>query len=252
MRPERVLRYLALYGLAVGLGASVSSSCISVNYPTVAFRCNPRQDDNCPESHFCCSDDPAALGSGGEAALPAYAGTGVQDGGEPLFSAANNDLSASGMCVRVDDIPPGAGLQEPAAFGCPIPCNPTWSNAQVRQVCGSGRSCCQTAELAQEDCVLDDGMWRPVTGADIFTDPQLTNWSRGSHETHQDPGAEVCLSRGGGEVSSEVFRSCARQLSVGNQRGYCMDLDGGLCPTNPMTGYVDACTALNQDAEAGT
>ena len=48
MRPMRVLRFLVLNGIAVGLGAVVATSCIDVNYPTVAFRCNPRQSENCP------------------------------------------------------------------------------------------------------------------------------------------------------------------------------------------------------------
>jgi len=48
MRVELLLRFVVLNGLAIGAGALVASSC-TVDYPIVAFRCNPRQADNCPE-----------------------------------------------------------------------------------------------------------------------------------------------------------------------------------------------------------
>ena len=122
MRAQRVISFFALYGVAVGLGAVVATSCINVDYPTVAFRCNPRQSDNCPETHFCCSDDPAAVG--GE--LPGYMGKDIGNA-TPLFSGLNNALGTSGMCVRTEDIPAGSGLLEPNVVNCPIPCNPTWT-----------------------------------------------------------------------------------------------------------------------------
>ena len=100
MRLTSVLRYIALYGAAVGLGATVASSCINVNYPIVAFRCNPRQQDNCPETHFCCSDDPAA--ENGD--LPAFMGKNIS-GSTPYFSGMNNSLGTSGLCVNRDEIP---------------------------------------------------------------------------------------------------------------------------------------------------
>lgn len=247
MRLTSVLRYLALYGTAIGLGATVASSCIGVNYPTVAFRCNPRQQDNCPETHFCCSDDPAAEGG----ALPAYMGKNIA-GETPYFSGANNSLGTSGLCVNREDIPFGGGLQEPAAGNCPIPCNPTWDDGDVAAVCGAGRVCCQTVQLDPLDCVVDpdSGMYRPVTGADIGVryegdGPVITDWSPGAHKTHQDPSGSGCTGIAMGDTDSAAFKDCVAQLTVADQRGFCMRLDvGQVCPTI-QPGYVDACTALN-------
>lgn len=236
MRPHNLLRFFVLNALAVGLGATVASSC-TVNYPTVAFRCNPRQSDNCPDTHFCCSDDPAAVGG----ALPAYMGKAISNGDDPLFSGTNNLLGTSGMCVRTDDIPVGSGLLEPAALNCPIPCNPTWSRDDVDIVCGPTRVCCQTAELEQSDCVSDGGAFRPATGADIFGG--LTQWKPGQHATHQDPNGEGCATFAGtNDTSNPAFRGCLEQLTVANQRGFCMAAAG--CPTAAET-YIDACEALN-------
>lgn len=185
-------------------------------------------------SHRCCSDDPAAFDDG----LPRYAeGTGDA---EPLFSGDDNDRSASGMCVRVEDIPPGSGLPN----GCPIPCNPAWAETAIETVCGVGRSCCQTRKIQPEDCVFADGSWRPATGHDIFTAPQLSNWSSGEHETHQDPGAGGCLGYGGGDVAAEAFRGCARALATAKERGFCMLVEQ--CPSDPSTGYLDACEEINE------
>src|SRR5690606_16888698 len=61
MGREKMLRFLLVNGAALGLGAFVATSCIGVDYPLVAFRCDPAQDSNCPDTHFCCSDDPAAV-----------------------------------------------------------------------------------------------------------------------------------------------------------------------------------------------
>lgn len=238
MRPERVLRFLVLNALAVGLGATVASSCISVNYPTVAFRCNPRQSENCPDTHLCCSDDPAAQGG----ALPAYEGKGVE-GATAIFSGTNNSLGTAGMCVRTDDIPAGSGLIEFAAANCPIPCNPTWDQADKDAICGNTRVCCQTVELDPADCVMgDDGMWRPVSGADI---PDLTNWGPDRHATHQDPGGTGCRTFAGGDMASDLFNDCVSNLSVADQRGFCMALaPSQACPTE-APGYLDACTQIN-------
>src|SRR5687767_1746351 len=142
MRSEQLLRFVLVNGLAVGLGATVATSCIKVNYPTVAFRCNPRQGDNCPETHFCCSDDPSTA----DGELPAYAGK-MMSGSTPLYADDANRAGVSGMCVNRDEIPAGFGLLSAGAANCPIPCNPTWSDADTQDVCGEGRVCCQTVEL---------------------------------------------------------------------------------------------------------
>lgn len=252
MRSANLLRFLALNGIAIGLGASVATSCIGVNYPTVAFRCNPRQQDNCPDSHFCCSDDPAAEGG----ALPAYEGKGIS-GGVPFFSGPNNALGTSGLCVNRDDIPFGSGLQEPAAANCPIPCNPTWEAGDITAVCGDGRVCCQTVEMEQLDCIVDpgDGSYRPVTGNDIGetydNGAVITDWSAGAHATHQDPSGFGCMGFAGNPPQAElagnpVWQDCVANLTVANQRGFCMALGPGqTCPV-AQPGFIDACTALNQ------
>lgn len=235
----KMLRLVLLNGAAMGLGAIVATSCIGVDYPLVAFRCNPKQESNCPDTHFCCSDDPAAANGG----KPNYMGKSIPDGEDPYFSGINNGLGTSGMCVRVDDIA-GQGLIEPAAANCPIPCNPTWDEAWIDDVCGSARVCCQTVELDAKDCVQDPGtgMWRPVNGDDIGT---LTQWRPADHTTHQDPNGSSCLALAAGNSASETFQDCVRQLSVADQRGFCMALGAGqACPTD-QPGYIDACTALN-------
>jgi len=241
MRSENILRFVVVNGLALGIGAAVATSCIKVNYPTVAFRCNPRQPDNCPESHFCCSDDPATAEDG---ALPAYEGKMVSGTtSTPLYSDAANRAGTSGMCVNRDEIPAGIGLLSAAAANCPIPCNPTWSDANIEAVCGELRVCCQTVELGDKDCVLPDGetQWRPVTGADIGSMgvSPVSNWNAVAHNTHQDPNGTVCSTAFG--QGSEEWTQCIRQLSVADQRGFCMGL-GPMqnCPTSLDT-YQDAC-----------
>lgn len=242
MRAEHLLRFVVVNGLALALGAAVATSCIKVNYPTVAFRCNPRQPDNCPDTHFCCSDDPATA----DGMLPAYAGKMI-DGSTPIYSGNANRAGVSGMCVNRDEIPLGFGLMEPEAANCPIPCNPTWTGTQIRDVCGADRSCCQTVELQDKDCVLEDGVgWRPVTGADIgstMVSPQ-TNWNAVAHATHQDPNGTVCLALNGGDKASAGFAECIRHLTVADQRGFCMGIGGNLCPTEDPT-YQDACEIKN-------
>ncbi|MCH9687698.1 MAG: hypothetical protein K0V04_40080 [Deltaproteobacteria bacterium] len=239
-----MLRFGLVNGAAVGLGAVVATSCIGVDYPLVAFICEPRQENNCPETHFCCSDDPAAPGG----VLPDYVGKGIgvdddpAPSAAPFFSGANNSLSTSGMCVRVSDIP-GQGLMEPTAVDCPIPCNPTWEESWIRDVCGETRVCCQTVAMEAADCVQgSDGAFRPVTGADI---PALTSWTPGQHATHQDPNGDGCLGLAGGSNTSPVFADCVAQLSVANQRGFCMSLGANqTCPT-AQPGFIDACTQRN-------
>jgi len=238
----RVLRFLVLNGIAVGLGAVVATSCIDVNYPTVAFRCNPRQSDNCPSTHFCCSDDPAAVNG----QLPAYqTATGPGEGGVPYFSGGNNALGTQGMCVRTGDLPSGAGLFEAAAANCPVPCNPTWSDGDKETVCGTDRVCCQTVEIEPEDCIQDDdGNWRPATGADVLSGS--SNWAPARHVTHQDPGGQGCSTFAmSSDVNNAEFAGCLEQLSVADQRGFCMALQPGqACPVD-VEGYMNACEQIN-------
>jgi hypothetical protein len=208
------------------------------------YACDPsRGKDACHEAHFCCSDDPAARGG----ALPDYANREI-DGAEPLFSGLNNAVGRTGMCVRVEDIPAGAGLVDPGAESCPIPCNPTWTDEEVWEVCGEGASCCQTVELAESDCVLDEqtGCYRPARGDDIVErgDP----WDKSAHDTHQDPGLNGCADLAAdGSVEPE---DCYRQLTVADQRGYCMFLNTSMGETCQFDaeGYLSACDRLNLDA----
>jgi hypothetical protein len=242
MRPQHVLRFLLLNGLAVGLGATVATSCIAVNYPTVAFRCDPRQGDNCPDSHFCCSDDPSTA----DGALPAYVGKNIPGSSTPLYADTANRAGTSGMCVNTDDIPAGQGLLDPAAANCPIPCNPKWDAGDVAAVCGPARVCCQTVELEDKDCVQEDGVWRAVSGADIGDGDVVpaTNWNNVAHATHQDPNGTVCAAVSGG-AGTAAFAECITHLSVADQRGFCMGLQAGQqCPTTQPT-YVNACAAKN-------
>ena len=178
-------------------------------------------------------------------------GLGISDGAKPYFSGENNGLGVSGMCVRTDDIVPGQGLAEIAALNCPIPCNPTWDAAWIDDVCGTSRVCCQTVELEPKDCVVDpdSGMYRPVSGEDIGASNGaggvITEWKPGSHSTHQDPNGSSCLALAGGDRNNPTYLDCVRQLTVADQRGFCMALGAGqLCPTE-QAGYVDACTKLN-------
>ncbi len=208
------------------------------------IRCNPRTQSG-DGAYMCCSDDPAAAGG----ALPAYDGKGI-NGDIPLFSGANNDLGTWGVCVKTEEIPAGTGLAEPAAANCPVPCNPTWDAASITAVCGDGRVCCQTQELQPSDCVQDvlTGEYRAVTGLDIgVSNPDgsvVTDWSQGAHATHQDPSGAGCLQFSGGS-EGPAFEDCVAQLSVADQRGFCMALGAGqTCPLDQPS-YIDACEALN-------
>ncbi|MBL4689256.1 MAG: hypothetical protein JKY37_31980 [Nannocystaceae bacterium] len=197
--------------------------------------CNPRTSGD--GTWKCCSDDPAAEGG----APPNYVQKNIEGGATPYFSGPNNGSGTSGLCVNTGDIPAGSGLQEPAALNCPIPCNPTWQRDEVDVVCGVARVCCQTRELQVEDCVQgpDDAAPRPVTGADIGA---LTDWNAGAHATHQDPAGTGCTGLAGGDQSSPVFTDCIAQLTVANQRGYCLAMaPGQACATAAPT-YIDACS----------
>jgi len=239
MRADRLLGFVVVNGLAVGIGAMVAASCATLVYPTVAFRCDPAVGvaDACPETHYCCSDDPATM----TGALPKYTGKANIEGSEPpLFAGNNNPLSRSGMCVNLLDIPPGDGLQEPNAPNCPLPCNPTWSRAEIDLVCGEARECCQTTAVTANDCVEDASGWRPVTGQDI---PTLTDWSGLAHDTHQDPNGTGCQTHADGARSGPVFESCIGQLAVADQRGFCIVLEPGT--TCPADAYENVCELID-------
>lgn len=236
-RPPAPPRWLASLGIARAMGGStlglvlgclVGWGCDPIGLPLVSFRCQPNADTwiRCPESYRCCSDEGAFLGS------PEMR----------LFAGTNNDLSESGMCVH-------EGLEDSAAVvdGCPVPCNPTWSAELVAEACGSPEVvCCQTVELHEDDCVFDgaEGRWRPADGRDAEASLDGgRGWVPTANSTHQDPdfvGCELIA----GDRSSPRFRECVRQLGTANQRGYCMGLQAGQCPTDAAD-YVDACEAMN-------
>lgn len=228
-------RVLLLHGSAFGLGALVATSCLEPNLPVVAYRCNPRQANNCPNNYFCCSDDASAAGGG----LPAYAGR--QGSATPFFSGFNNALSTSGMCVDTDTVG-AAGLLDPGAEGCPVPCNPNWDRGDLDSICGELAVCCQTVELGLKDCVQSGSTWRPVTGGDIGS---LTNWSPGEHDTHQDPGGIGCLQYAGGQENND-YRDCLDHLTAADQRGFCVALAPGETCGTFRPEYVDPCECINQ------
>jgi hypothetical protein len=100
--------------------------------------CRPDEDGSNENSYYrCCSDDPAFVGP-------------------------DNAMSSSGMCVHVEDIPPGSGV---GPLNCPVACNPLASAADIELTCGPSRICCQTRELLPEDCVRDEATdrWRAPT-----------------------------------------------------------------------------------------
>lgn len=242
---RRISNVLVLSIVGLWAGAWIGVSC-TVDYPTVAFRCNPQQADNCPQTHFCCSDDPSAEGGG----LPAFIGQDISGAQAPYFAGSNNALGTQGMCVRTEDLSGAAALAEPAAAGCPIPCNPTWAADEIATVCGASRQCCQTVPLEPADCVLDDGVWRAVRGSDIGETTEsgtpVTTWLPADHATHQDPRGNACLRIAMNDAESEVFADCVGQLSVADQRGFCLGLGADqACPTADPT-FTDACAALNE------
>lgn len=205
-----------------------------LGFPEAA--CNPRSS-GMGESR-CCSDDPAAVGG----ALPAYQNSAVTNAEAPYFSGNNNGIGTSGMCVRTGELPAGSGLSESAAADCPTPCNPTWVASDMTAVCGADRVCCQTREVQPEDCVRDgDATWRPATGDDVLGG--ITDWSSGRHATHQDPGGVGCVQLNGD--TGDAFFECVAELSVADQRGFCMALQpGDACP-HTAPDYLDACEQIN-------
>ncbi len=268
----RLLNILLGHATVFGIAALLSSSC-SVNYPVTAFRCSPGgTDPNCPsdggEAYLCCSDDPAALrlSTIDELVTPNYQGRGGE--GTPIFSGGNNPLSKSGMCVREGSVPISGALADVNAQGCPVPCNPTWSNGDIQAVCGPNTICCQTVEIEPEDCVLDTtagdaGCWRPATGFDIegVGTQALSNWGGTAHKTHQDPSGTNCQMFVAGLppdvlaaqnlTAQQVQAACYRRLTVANQRGFCLGGAGvALCPL-AQPAYRDACEQRN-DIEGRT
>jgi hypothetical protein len=263
----RLLNILLGHTVVFGIGVFISSAC-TVIYPTTAFRCSPFEPDNCPtiggDVYQCCSDDPAALllteGGISSFVTPNYQGRGGE--GTPLFSAGNNPLSKSGMCIKVGSVAPAFALADLNAQGCPVPCNPTWSNTDVAAVCGAGTFCCQTTELHPLDCVFDpndgdNGCFRPVTGDDIMGvgSNDFTNWGGTAHATHQDPSGSNCEVFVGGLQGTGVLtgsltpqlvlNECYKRLTVSNQRGFCIGGPGVAgCPL-AQPAYRDACEQQN-------
>lgn len=244
------------------VGAACFATACDPSYAITSFRCDPR-NPACPSDQFgtgtyvCCSDDAAALDLDDPtaAALPGYLGK--SGNGTPLFSGSNNHLSRSGFCIDTSKVPPSAAIQDAGpGQGCPLPCNPTWSSADVTTVCGGGTVCCQTVEIGELDCGLDpslgaSGCWRPVTGGDIKGlegGLEVSNWSSSDHDTHQDPAGKGCtdfVTAAGG--NQQLLSQCFRRLGVADQRGFCQS---GTCPlTDPA--YRDACERKN-DAEGRT
>jgi len=254
-------KFFVIPAAAFVVGASAAISCISVDYPTVAFRCNPRLTDACPEGFTCCSDDPSAQSDDpatptANGNLPAYlnrVNEATPGFGVPLFSGLNNTRGTSGMCVDTGRVGAGAGLFE---NGCPVPCNPTWEPGEVQAVCGAGTMCCQTVELTADDCVFDQavnggaGGYRPLNGADAVSgSPPGSTWTPGG--TKQDANGfrgctEFATDPVTGMVNGTILLDCANQLTVANQRGFCLGGDPTrVClPSQPQPGYLDACQQL--------
>lgn len=227
-------------------------------------RCDPSEPDPCAEfggEHSCCSDDPAAIDFGDLSAfvLPQYQGRDGQ--GTPFFSGGNNRLSRSGACVDSSSVTPGEALVDMKAQGCPVPCNPTWDNAEITALCGNGARCCMAQEIQPQDCIFDSaiGCWRPVTGRDItgFGGADATTWAPNEHATHQDPGGTNCTLFAEGIpatlftdyniTQSDLLLACYHRLTVANQRGWCSNSLGlDTCPYEDPA-YVDACEQLNLD-----
>lgn len=236
-RLKTVLTYAALFCV----GSVTSVACFEPELGNPSIRCNPAQaaklgESGCPEGQTCCSDDPATV----RGKIPNYFMDGVNNDkyGTPLFSDLNNSLSTQGMCVTL-------GFESPLINGCPTPCNPTWPEAVLNEICGPNVQCCQTQELdPAKDCILDGDRWRAATGKDVLA--QRSGWG-GQHTTNQDPNATGCkLFATGtpgaepmGKAQEDAFLDCIEQLSVANQRGFCYSFG---CPC-----IEDVCEQKNPD-----
>jgi hypothetical protein len=265
----RLANILLGHTVVFGVAITISSSC-GVIYPATAFRCSPFAGaEACPtegkKEYQCCSDDPAAIllteTGVDDFVTPNYLGRGGD--GTAMFSAGNNPLSKSGMCIEKLSVAAPFALAEANAAGCPVPCNPTWSTSDIAAVCGAGIFCCQTTELEAKDCVLDpslgdNGCFRPVTGSDIgiIGTTNLSSWAGDEHATHQDPSGLNCEVFVAGLLPSgvlaqqnlepeDVLEQCYRRLTVANQRGFCIGGPGVFgCPLAQPT-YIDACEQQN-------
>lgn len=214
-------------------------ACCDCWEPTIESPCAPNGNDSCPESHQCCSDDPTTL----DGRLPDY-GRGLPDVSDPIFAAGGNFRGSSGVCVNTDEVPSGLSLDAP--LRCPLPCNPTWPDTDIEAVCGEGAACCQTVSISAEDCVLDptSGRWRPAAGQDALASLSGGDlWKPTTNSSHQDPDFDACAELADADRTSAIFSDCVGQLSVANQRGFCMQLEGGECPlpADPST----RCDELN-------
>lgn len=160
------------------------------------------------------------------------------DYGDPLFSGANKLAQWLGSVRRV------GAFDSPFPSGCAVPCNPTWDADTLLEIGGTGSTCCSYTQVDPNvDCVLDDGVWRAVTGEDI---PDLSQWGP-QHSTNQDPHGENCMSyaSGGWRFDQAVYDDCVAQLTVADQRGFCAA--PGECPCQKdvcgqkNAGYVPRC-----------
>ena len=246
-------RTATISSLALGLALI---GCAEPPLAKVGDPCSPAGVSQCGADLVCCSTDPTAIDYADPSAtvLPIYPG--FNDvGGVPSFSHLANQRSRRGICIQPGTVPPAGRLPDSECF---VPCNPTWSTADVAAVCGANTICCQAVELDAEDCVLDEylgdaGCWRPVVGADIGV---LSDWGIDEHATHQDPGllaGGACASLIAGlppGLDAAVLRSaCERRLTVANQRGMCLGGNGAnICPEQQPS-YRDACERIN-DAQA--
>jgi hypothetical protein len=240
--------------VATGLfaGAALAAvACIQVDYSDQPFLCDPRGGDpRCPESYICCSDDPAALTADEDGnplsdpgALPGInknekKGKDAEDGfAEPLFAGEKNSLSSSGVCVRQGSAELSFSGTE--AAGCPIPCNPNWSAADVEAVCGvEDAVCCQTVELGVNDCVEDDnGCFRPATGDDARLGK--IKWP-GEVSTPQSP--RGCEDQ---KKDSDAYRQCVGELGVASSRGFCIAPVNGKPRACPLAGKPNICEQKN-------
>lgn len=216
---KTALSYVAIFCV----GAVTSVSCFEPEFGNPSFRCSPsglpKDEADCPDDQKCCSDDPASTGG----KIPNYFKPTTVDAtyGTPLFSGNNNPLSTSGMCVKT------GGFPSPFPSGCPIPCDPTWDVKVQTEICGDPAmsKCCQMQELdPNKDCVLDNNVWRAVTGADIGTEFSGVRETWGPlHSTNQDPDGLGCMAfaAGGGTFSEAALNDCLDQLTVANRRGFC-------------------------------
>lgn len=221
-----------------------SFDCAEIEGSDAAFDPPPLNDFGFPEmhcsprssgqgSHKCCSDDPASVGGG----RPSFMAIGNSGSATPYFAGVNNQNGSSGMCVQPGQLTAAHRMTEAEADGCPVPCNPTWPDADVVAVCGPELSCCQTRVLAPADCVLDGDVWRPALGTDIVAG--RSTWQR--HVSHQDPTGERCAAYEEGEQ----FTDCLAQLSVADQRGFCMPIPAGETCPHADPAFVDACEQIN-------